>query len=73
MDTINRFAPLEDACLQALDDLEGIGQSAPSCSVRAAAVRQLHEALADVVVSIHRWELFESTAREIEARQAKTA
>jgi len=64
MSQTNRFEDVYQACLKALDDLSTLEQEAPFTGLRAAATRQLQEALADVVSSVPRWEL---NAEEAEA------
>lgn len=59
-----KFEAASKAALVALDALLEMEQAAPFVGIRAAAGRQLREALADVVSSVHRWELTEAMLNE---------
>lgn len=61
------------AALIALIHVEALRATVPPSGLADAALRQLEEALGDVVCSVHRCEMAEHVLTEREAREAKKA
>ncbi len=59
-----------EAALSALTALDEMERHSEFSGLRAAACRQLREALADVITSTHRWQFAETVLNEREKQTA---